>query len=168
MSVLGTVRVGISDWTYPPWRGKFYPAKLAHHQELAYVFLGKRTRFITHMRRLINVRIPLANFLASGVLRLGEKLGPILWQLPPNFKFDRKRLESFFKLLPRDTESAAALARRHNDKLKSRAWMKTDATRKLRHCIEIQNTTFLVAELLSCCVRMTSRSFAQMQSSGRN
>lgn len=81
-------------------------------------------------------------------MRLGAKLGPILWQLPPNFKFDRGRLEEFFKILPRDTESAAALARKHNNKLKVRAWMKTDAARKLRHCIEIRNSTFLVPEFI--------------------
>jgi uncharacterized protein YecE (DUF72 family) len=176
------VRIGISGWTYAPWRGKFYPAKLAHHRELAYaanifrsieingtfyslqrpesfakwadatpqdfVFSVKGPRFITHMRRLINARVPLANFWASGVLRLGPKLGPILWQLPPNFKFDPKRIEAFLKLLPRDTETAAAFARRHDKRLSGRSWMKTDKARPLRHCLEIRNTTFVVREFV--------------------
>jgi uncharacterized protein YecE (DUF72 family) len=167
---------------YAPWRGKFYPAKLAHHRELAYaasnfrsieingtfyslqrpesfakwadatpddfVFSVKGPRFITHMRRLINARVPLANFMASGILRLGPKLGPILWQLPPNFKFDPKRIETFFKLLPRDTESAAALARKHDKRLSGRSWMKADGARPLRHCLEIRNTTFVVPEFV--------------------
>jgi len=78
-----------------------------------FVFSVKGPRFITHIRRLKEVRTPLANFLASGVLRLGPKLGPILWQLPPNFKFDPERIEAFLRLLPHDAESAATLARRH-------------------------------------------------------
>src|ERR1700722_9918020 len=65
-----------------------------------FVFAVKGPRFITHMRRLKEVKIPLANFLASGLLRLGSKLGPILWQLPPNFRFDLAILSSFLKLLP--------------------------------------------------------------------
>src|ERR1700754_1348380 len=52
-----------------------------------FVVAVKGPRYITHMRRLKAVKTPLANFFASGVLRLGEKLGPILWQLPPNFTF---------------------------------------------------------------------------------
>ena len=38
---------------------------------------------------------PLANFLASGVLALGPKLGPMLWQLPPRLRFDTGRIEEF-------------------------------------------------------------------------
>jgi uncharacterized protein YecE (DUF72 family) len=53
---------------------------------------------------------PLATFFASGLLALGAKLGPFLWPLPPNFKYDPERLAAFFKLLPRDHESAADLA----------------------------------------------------------
>src|SRR6202167_5753984 len=111
MPTVGAVRIGISGWTYAPWRGTFYPRKLAHHRELAYaanllssieingtfyslqrpesyakwagetpdnlVFSVKGPRFITHIRRLKDARAPLANFLASGLLRLGAKLGPI-------------------------------------------------------------------------------------------
>lgn len=161
MAVPGTVRIGISGWRYPPWRGVFYPAKLPQKRELAhaanifrsieingtfyslqrpeyfdawaaetpddFVFSVKGPRFITHMRRLKDVRIPLANFLASGLLRLGPKLGPILWQFPPNFRFEPKKLESFLKLLPHDTESAARLARRHDERLSGRSALKTDA-----------------------------------------
>ena len=60
------------------------------------------------MKRLSRVEVPLADFFASGVLRLSDKLGPILWRLsPPSFRFDADRLASFFRLLPRDTEAAA-------------------------------------------------------------
>ena len=50
-----------------------------------FVFSVKGARFITHMKKLREVEVPLANFFASGVLALEEKLGPILWQFPPNF-----------------------------------------------------------------------------------
>jgi uncharacterized protein YecE (DUF72 family) len=182
MPAVGTVRTGISGWTYAPWRGTFYPAKLAHHRELAYaasllssieingtfyslqrpesyakwgaetpdnfIFSVKGPRFITHIRRLKDARVPLANFLASGLLRLGAKLGPILWQLPPNFKFDSERIEAFFKLLPCDTDSAAAMSRRHDKRVSGRAWMKTDAQRPVRHAMEVRHVSFAVPEFI--------------------
>ena len=52
-----------------------------------FVFSVKGPRFVTHMKKLADVRVPVANFFASGVLALGPKLGPILWQLPPNLGF---------------------------------------------------------------------------------
>ena len=51
---------------------------------------------LSHLKRLKDVETPLANFFALGVLCLGEKLGPILWELPPSFHFDQERLVSFF------------------------------------------------------------------------
>jgi uncharacterized protein YecE (DUF72 family) len=79
-----------------------------------FVFAVKGSRFITHLKQLHGIETPLANFFASGVLRLEEKLGPFLWQFSPRFRFDSERLEHFFELLPRDTETAAALAARHD------------------------------------------------------
>ena len=84
----------------------------------------------------------MANFLASGVLGLKEKLGPILWQFPPNFVFNEEKFEQFFRLLPRDTGAAANLAREHDDKLKGRALTETDANRPLRHAVEIRHASF--------------------------
>lgn len=107
-----------------------------------FVFAVKGGRFITHMKRLAGVERPLANFFASGILRLGPKLGPILWQLPPSFRFDADRLEVFFHLLPRDTEAAAALARRHDARLRGRAWTRTDAPRPVRHALEVRHESF--------------------------
>src|SRR5207237_6513579 len=95
-------------------------------------------RFITHMKKLRDVETPLANFFASGVLCLREKLGPILWQFPPNFGWNKERFREFFELLPRDTAAAAKLARRHNDKLKGGAWTKTDRARPLRYPVAIR------------------------------
>jgi uncharacterized protein YecE (DUF72 family) len=107
-----------------------------------FVFAVKGSRFITHMKKLRDVEIPLANFFASGIFNLREKLGPFLWQFPPNFAFNREKIEAFFEILPRDTESALALARRRDARLKGRARLAIDANRKLRHCMEIRHESF--------------------------
>lgn len=110
-----------------------------------FVFAVKGPRYITHMLKLKNVDAALSNFFASGIFRLGKKLGPILWQLPPNFAFDPARLEAFFKLLPRDTEQAATIARRHEKWLtKKRTDTVPRAHTKLRHALEIRHPSFLV------------------------
>lgn len=102
----------------------------------------KGSRYITHNKRLRDTETGLANFLASGVLLLAEKLGPIVWQLPENSRFDAARIEEFFHLLPRDSSAAARLARRHDDKVKGRSWTKTDRKRRLRHAIEPRHESF--------------------------
>jgi uncharacterized protein YecE (DUF72 family) len=179
----GQIRIGISGWTYKPWRGVFYPKGLAQKKELAYaaslfpsieingtfyslqrpssfaawaeqtpdnfVFAIKGSRFITHMRRLRNVEQPLANFFASGLLTLGPKLGPILWQFPPNFQFRPDLLEDFFSLLPRDTIAAATLAEKHDERLKGRAYTEPGQRRPIRHAMEIRHNSFVVPEFIS-------------------
>src|SRR5262249_44528511 len=108
-----------------------------------FVFCIKGGRYVTHMRKLHDVEEPLANFFASGVFNLREKLGPILWQFPPNFQYDREPLAAFFELLPRDTRQASALAQKRSAWMKERASLHVDAERPLRHAIEIRNKTFL-------------------------
>ena len=170
------IRIGVSGWTYAPWRGHFYPEGLPQKHELAhasrvfnsieingtfyglqkldafqrwadetpdgFVFAVKGSRYLTHMLKLREPEKPLANFIASGVLRLGPKLGPILWQFPPNFRFDPARLEPFLAMLPADTEAAATLARMHDVRLDGRAWTRTDAKRPVRHAVEIRHESF--------------------------
>ncbi len=133
--------------------GSFYSLQLPSsyqrwHDETpdGFVFAVKGPRFITHMKKLRDVEAPLGNFFASGVLALRAKLGPILWQLPPNFGFNPERLRAFFELLPRDTEHAANVARLHDSKLKTRAYTKIDKVRPLRHCIEVRHPSFLTPE----------------------
>jgi uncharacterized protein YecE (DUF72 family) len=174
---VGSIRIGISGWRYRPWRGTFYPAKLAQNRELSFAsshfnsielngsfyslqrpesfqkwfdetpdnfqFSVKAPRFITHVRRLRQVETPLANFFAQGLLRLGAKLGPILWQFPPNFRFDEAQLEAFFQLLPHTHKQAAELAKKHDERMDGRSWLKVSKDRKLRHAIEIRNDSFV-------------------------
>lgn len=107
-----------------------------------FLFTVKGGRFITHMLKLRGVEQALANFFASGVLTLGDKLGPLLWQLPPTLGYDADRLAAFFDLLPCTTSAAAALARQHDERLDGRAWTETDADRPLRHVLEVRHPTF--------------------------
>jgi uncharacterized protein YecE (DUF72 family) len=107
-----------------------------------FIFSVKAGRFITHIKRLKDVETPVANFFASGILRLGEKLGPILWQLPPSFRYDRSRLEQFFELLPRTASEAEIIARKHDSRLEKRAWTQADRVRPLRHALEVRHPSF--------------------------
>ena len=130
--------------------GSFYslqrPASYAAwHAETppGFVFAVKGSRYITHMLKLREVGAALANFFASGVLRLEEKLGPILWQFPPQLGFDRERFDAFFAALPRDTAAALALAERHDERLAGRAWLAIDRARPIRHAVEIRHPSFV-------------------------
>jgi uncharacterized protein YecE (DUF72 family) len=107
-----------------------------------FLFAVKGGRFITHLKQLRDVGTPLANFFASGVLALGPKLGPVLWQLPPRLRFDPARIDEFLALLPRTTGAAAELAARHDERLDGRAHIETDADRPLRHAIEVRHPSF--------------------------
>ncbi|GAA4613181.1 DUF72 domain-containing protein [Saccharopolyspora hordei] len=111
-----------------------------------FVFAVKGSRFITHMKKLRDAETALANFFASGVLALGRKMGPLLWQLPPSLPFDADRLEAFFRLLPRSTAEAAELAARHDARLAGRALTETDADRPVRHALEVRHPSFAARE----------------------
>lgn len=172
----GRIRVGISGWTYAPWRGVFYPEKWPAKRELEYAsrtldgtleingtfyrmqllpswrawyeqtpddfqFAMKGGRYLTHILRLRDAELPLANFFASGVLYLRHKLGPILWQLPPNFQFDEQRLSEFFSLLPKDFNSAAKLGARHEARVPD-PYLEVDQNRPIRHAMEVRHETF--------------------------
>ena len=183
MAEPGKVRIGISGWTYKPWRGVFYPKDVKQKNELDYasktfnsieingtfyslqrpssfekwaaetpddfVFSVKAPRFITHIKRLKDADAPVSNFLASGIFMLGKKLGPILWQLPPNFHFKPEILENFFKLLPHDTEEAASVARRHDKWMSERVALKPGVQQPLRHAMEIRHASFATPEFIN-------------------
>jgi uncharacterized protein YecE (DUF72 family) len=174
---MGTIRIGISGWRYPPWRGTFYPPGLAQQRELefasralptielngsfyslqrpesyaewhdetpaGFVFSVKGNRFITHTKRLRDIDGSLANVLASGVFNLGEKLGPFLWQFPPNFKFEPETMAHFLSLLPHDTDEAMELACGYEPRMEGRVALDVGKTRKLRHAVEIRHDSFI-------------------------
>jgi uncharacterized protein YecE (DUF72 family) len=107
-----------------------------------FAFSVKGSRFISHMKKLAGIETPLANFLASGVLALDDRMGPILWQLPPNFGFDAARLEAFFELLPRTTVEAAEFAKGHDERVKHGALTEALSDRPLRYALEIRHESF--------------------------
>ncbi|WVV47810.1 DUF72 domain-containing protein [Pseudomonas sp. NA13] len=107
-----------------------------------FVFSVKAPRFITHIKRLRDIRKPLANFFASGVLELKEKLGAILWQFPqasnstPNCS---KTSSSNCPTTPKAPPPWPANT--------SHAWTATPAPRltkrPLRHAVEIRHDSFI-------------------------
>jgi uncharacterized protein YecE (DUF72 family) len=109
-----------------------------------FVFAVKGPRFITHMKRLADPVSPLANFFASGVLALGRKLGPVLWQLPPTFGFDEARLVAFFEQLPRTTSAAARLSTHHDERItEDRAFTTASVDIPVKHALEVRHESFV-------------------------
>ncbi len=103
----------------------------------------KGSRYVTHMRKLAGVEAPLANFFASGLLALRDKLGPLLWQLPPQLPYGEERLAAFLDLLPRTTRDAAALAGLHDDRLTGdRVLTTTDLDLPVRHAVEVRHRSY--------------------------
>jgi uncharacterized protein YecE (DUF72 family) len=187
---VGQIRIGISGWRYPRWRGDFYPKGLRQRDELAYaaqrlgtievngsfyslqrpssyaawraaapddvVFAVKGARFVTHMKKLRDVEAPLANFFASGVLALGDQLGPVLWQLPERLHYDGERLTAFFDQLPRTVGELVALAGRHDDKLKEDRSLLTATSsldRPVQHVLEFRHRSYCEPEALELLLR---------------
>jgi uncharacterized protein YecE (DUF72 family) len=139
------IRIGVSGWKYPEWRGDFYPKGLVQRRELEFlaghvssieingtfyslrkpenyrswaaqapedfVFAVKGIREVTHVRRLRGVEEALEQFFASGVLELGPRLGPVLWQLPNRAVFDAGVMAEFLALL--DSRVRHAVEVRH-------------------------------------------------------
>lgn len=108
-----------------------------------FVFSVKGNRYITHILRLRDIDKALANVFASGVFNLQEKLGPFLWQFPPNFRFDAERVEHFLSLLPHDTEAGLKLARKREMRMRGRSRLAIDENRPMRHAMEIRHTSFI-------------------------
>src|ERR1700736_1612418 len=149
----GHIYIGVGGWTFEPWRGVFYPEKLAQAKELQYaaskltsieingtyygsqkpesfrkwarevpdgfVFSVMGPRFATNRRGLAGAGDWIKRFYDSGVLELGDRLGPVLWQFAPTKKFDEADFGKFLELLPRKLEG-----------------------RSLRHVVEVRNDSF--------------------------
>jgi uncharacterized protein YecE (DUF72 family) len=164
--------VGTSGYSYPEWKGSFYPQKLPAKQMLSYYsehfktveinytfkhlptasvvaawtnavpadfqFALKAPELITHRKRLKDAGDVLAKFLAVAD-RFKKRLGPLLFQLPPNFKKDASRLRTFLKLLPR--RRRVAFEFRHS------SWFDDEVFELLRHhrvalCIADERMSF--------------------------
>jgi uncharacterized protein YecE (DUF72 family) len=110
-----------------------------------FVFAIKGSRYITHMLKLRRFEEPLANFFASGLLRLGATLGPILWQLPPQLPYDDGRVRAFFEAVPRDIPGAERWARRHDHRTTGRAALRAAEPRPgpIRHAVEVRHPSWL-------------------------
>jgi uncharacterized protein YecE (DUF72 family) len=133
--------VGTSGWSYPAWKGSFYPEDLSAKEMLAFYagrlpaveinntfyrmpksevlaawraqagdefrFALKAPQRITHQKRLREAGEETAYFLRTAET-LGEALGPVLFQLPPNFKIDVPRLESFLDVVAEEQPATRA------------------------------------------------------------
>jgi uncharacterized protein YecE (DUF72 family) len=113
-----------------------------------FVFAIKGSRYITHMLKLRNVEVALANFFASGLFELGAKLGPILWQFPPTLRFHPEVFEAFFQLLPASTHDAAQLARKRDERLQGRESLLPGRNRRLRHAVEVRHESFVTPDFI--------------------
>ncbi len=103
------------EQTWEHWRGQA-PA--------GFRYAVKGNRYVTHMKRLRDCAEPVETFLTRARL-LGEHLGPVLWQLPPQMRFDLHRLESFLALLPLDVPQVFEF--RHRD------WLRPETFETLRY-----------------------------------
>ena len=130
-----------------------------------FVFAVKGGRFITHNLKLRNATTALANFFASGVLELGARTGPFLWQLPAGYGYEADRVRSFLEQLPRTTAEAGRLARRHDHRLK-RARVTPAAALPLRHAFEVRHPSYFCEEFYAL-LRAYGNGFVIADTAGR-
>ena len=141
---LGTIEINAT------FRANQKPAsftKWAGEVRDGFVFSIKGPQLVTHIKRLKNCEIELANFFASGPLALGDKLGPFVWQLPPNLAFDATSFSRFLELLPRSVEQYVALASKSDERLKSEPYLHVQGVGPIRHAIEVRHQNFNVPEV---------------------
>jgi uncharacterized protein YecE (DUF72 family) len=110
-----------------------------------FVFAVKGYEIVTRTAFFPTARINLADFFASGVLELREKLGPLLWQLPERSKFNAEGVERFLSLLPRSTDDAASLAAESEAAEGDIGYL---PERRLRHAIEVRDPSYRNTEFM--------------------
>lgn len=93
---LRTVEINNSFYNLPS--GKTF-RKWAETVPSDFLFSVKASRYITHMKKLKDPREPLERFMA-GAGALGDRMGPVLFQLPPRWNVNPDRLEAFLDRLP--------------------------------------------------------------------
>jgi uncharacterized protein YecE (DUF72 family) len=111
-----------------------------------FIYAVKANRYLTHLKRLKEVAEPLTRFLTR-VERLEEKLGPILWQLPPHWRADPERIRAFANHLPKDMT--------HVFEFRDRRWF----IPQIREILEQFELTFCIFDMpdLPCPPWITSR-----------
>lgn len=133
IEINATFRANQKPASFAKWAGETAPG---------FVFAVKGPQLVTHIKRLKHCEVELANFFASGPLALGDKLGPFIWQLPPNLAFDADVLEAFLALLPRTPADYLALAGKADGRLKSEPFLDIENIGPLRHAIELRHPSF--------------------------
>jgi uncharacterized protein YecE (DUF72 family) len=111
----------------------FKPATFAKWRDETpegFVFSLKAHRFATHRRELAGAGEGVQRFVGSGIEALGDKLGPILWQLMPTMPFRPDDLEAFLQLLPREVQG-----------------------RPLRHVLDVRHASFACEQYLELLAR---------------
>lgn len=134
--------------------GTFYSLKsppvferwVAETPDDGFVFAVKGGRFITHNLKLRNAAAAMGNFFASGVLALGRKTGPFLWQLPATYRFDPERMDGFMRALPRSAGEGEAVARQHDARLRRGALLEAAAPVAFRHAFEVRHESYFHEE----------------------
>src|SRR4051812_34158894 len=131
-----------------------------------FVFAIKGGRFITHNLKLRNCDAAMGNFFASGVLALGKRTGPFLWQLPDTYRFDPERMDTFMRKLPRTSNAAEAIADQHDHRLRRGALTKAAANVRYRHAFEVRHPSYFCEEFYGL-LRKHRCAFVIADSAGR-
>lgn len=134
IEINATFRANQKPESFARWAGE------ASHD--GFVFSIKGPQLVTHIKRLKNCESELANFFASGPLALGSKLGPFVWQLPPNLSYDRGVLSAFLSMLPKTTADYVTQAGKADERLKSTPFLDITGVGPIRHAIEMRNASF--------------------------
>jgi len=109
----------------------FKPASWANWREAVpddFVFAVKASRFCTNRKVLAEAGESVARFVGQGLVELGPKLGPILWQFMATKTFDAEDFAAFLKLLPASHEGVA-----------------------LRHAVQVRHESFAVPAFVAMC-----------------
>jgi uncharacterized protein YecE (DUF72 family) len=97
--------------TYARWAAETPPG---------FIFSLKSPRYITESKRLADTEKGVSGFVHGGLAEMGDRLGPILWQLPPSRPFDADDLAAFLEHLPRELNG-----------------------HRLRHVLEVRHSSFM-------------------------
>jgi uncharacterized protein YecE (DUF72 family) len=116
--------IEINGTYYSPQKPATY-ARWRSETPDGFMFSLKAPRFTTDRRTLADAGKAIDDFVFGGLAEFGDRLGPILWQLPPYKAFDRADLAAFLDQLPRDLDGHA-----------------------LRHVLEVRHASFKSAEYL--------------------